>query len=212
MRTLTALILSLTITLAVFQALYPQPSKYEGKPVKKILFEGLKNANEDDLLYVMKTTAGYPLKAVEIREDIRKIFKKGNFESIVVEVEEYKDGVRVKFVCRERPVIKEIRYKGIDKVSESDLTSAIPIKEGGIIPLAAEDNPRALEVRHYGKAPGSFLLYDDDGESFAYEQGEHTWLQLRAEVDAGGRLTGTVDAVGPGLSQSWDEFRWVWMS
>ncbi len=101
--------------------------------VKKILFQGLKNANEDDLLYIMKTTVGYPLKALEIREDIKKIFKKGNFESIVVEVEEYMDGVRLRFVCKERPVVKEIRFKGIDKVSESDLTTAIPIKEGSTI-------------------------------------------------------------------------------
>ncbi len=133
MRILPVIILSLAITLVTSQALYPQPSKYEGKMVKKILFQGLKNASEDDLIYVMKTTVGYPLKALEIRADIKKIFKKGNFESIVVEVEEYKDGVRLRFVCRERPVIKEIRFKGIDKVSESDLTSAIPIKEGGTI-------------------------------------------------------------------------------
>ena len=113
--------------------LYPQPSKYEGKKVMKILFEGLKNADEDDLLYVMKTTVGYPLKALELREDIKKIFKKGNFESIVVEVEEYMDGVRLRFVCKERPVVKEIAFKGLDEVSESDLTSAIPIKEGAVI-------------------------------------------------------------------------------
>ncbi len=183
MRILTALILSLTITLAVFQALYPQPSKYEGKPVKKILFEGLKNANEDDLLYVMKTTAGYPLKAVEIREDIRKIFKKGNFESIVVEVEEYKDGVRVKFVCRERPVIKEIRYKGIDKVSESDLTSAIPIKEGGIIRKDyLEKSVAAIKKK-----------YDDEGlfnsvvryEVKPYRAGEPSSVVVKFIIDEG---------------------------
>ncbi len=133
MRILSAIILSLAITLVAFQALYPQPSKYEGKLVKKISFQGLRNVSEDDLLYIMKTTVGYPLKALEIREDIKKIFKKGNFESIAVEVEEYRDGVRLRLVCKERPVIKEIRFKGIDKVSESDLTSAIPIKEGATI-------------------------------------------------------------------------------
>ncbi|MBP7738973.1 MAG: outer membrane protein assembly factor BamA [Spirochaetes bacterium] len=133
MRKISPIILSLFVLLATFQALYSQPSKYEGKMVKKILFQGLKNANEDDLLYIMKTTVGYPLKALEIREDIKKIFKKGNFESIVVEVEEYMDGVRLRFVCKERPVVKEIRFKGIDKVSESDLTTAIPIKEGSTI-------------------------------------------------------------------------------
>ncbi len=133
MRKISPIILSLFVLIATFQALYSQPSKYEGKTVKKILFQGLKNANEDDLIYIMKTTVGYPLKAVEIRDDIKKIFKKGNFESIVVEVEEHMGGVRLRFVCKERPVVKEIRFKGIDKVSESDLTSAIPIKEGSII-------------------------------------------------------------------------------
>ena len=85
------------------------------------------------------------------------------------------------------------------------------VRDGGIIPLAAEDNPRVLEIRHYGKATGGFSLYDDDGESFAYEHGEYTWLQLRAEADGADGLTGTVENLGPGVSQSWDEFRWVWM-
>ncbi|OHD63837.1 MAG: outer membrane protein assembly factor BamA [Spirochaetes bacterium RBG_13_51_14] len=113
--------------------LYPQPSKYEGKIVKKIYFEGLKNIDEDDLLHLMKTTVGYPLKALELREDIKKIFKKGSFESIVAEIEEYRGGVHLKFVCKERPVVKEVVFKGIDKVSETDLNSAIPIKEGSVI-------------------------------------------------------------------------------
>ncbi|MBN2079201.1 MAG: outer membrane protein assembly factor BamA [Spirochaetes bacterium] len=122
--------------LAVFFAiptLHSQPSKYEGKPVKKILFEGLKNANEDDLLYVMKTTVGYPLRAIEVREDIKKIFKKGNFESITVEIEEFMDGVRLKFICRERPVVKEVVFRGLDEVTENDLTTIIPVKSGGFI-------------------------------------------------------------------------------
>ena len=118
MRKLSIIILSI-ITLFAFPMLYSQASKYEGKMVKKIFFEGLKNTNEDDLLYVMKTTVGYPLKALEIREDIKKIFKKGNFESVVVEIKEYMDGVRLKFVCKERPVVREIKFKGLDQVSES---------------------------------------------------------------------------------------------
>ena len=132
MRKVSILVISI-MTLFASQMLYSQASKYEGKMVKKIIFVGLKNTNEDDLLYVMKTTVGYPLKAVEIRDDIKKIFKKGNFESIVVEIEEFKDGVRLKFVCKERPVIREIKFKGLDEVSETDLTSVILIKEGATI-------------------------------------------------------------------------------
>ncbi|OHD70259.1 MAG: outer membrane protein assembly factor BamA [Spirochaetes bacterium RBG_16_49_21] len=115
------------------QFIYPQASKYEGKIVKKIYFQGLNNVDEADLQYMIKTTVGYPLKAEEIRGDIKKIFKKGNFESIVVEIEEYDKGVRIRFICKERPVIKSVEFKGIKEVSETDLTAAIPIKEGGII-------------------------------------------------------------------------------
>ncbi len=111
MRRLFIATISLVILFA-FPLLYSQSSKYEGKTVKKIIFEGLKNTNEDDLLYVIKTTVNYPLKAQEIREDIKKIFKKGKFESITVEIEEQEGGVRLKFVCRERPVVKEIKFKG----------------------------------------------------------------------------------------------------
>src|SRR4030042_1967560 len=122
MRKVSILVISI-MTLFASQMLYSQASKYEGKMVKKIIFVGLKNTNEDDLLYVMKTTVGYPLKAVEIRDDIKKIFKKGNFESIVVEIEEFKDGVRLKFVSKVRPIIREIKFKGLAVVSEPVLTS-----------------------------------------------------------------------------------------
>ncbi len=113
--------------------IFSQVSKYEGKVVKKIYFQGLKNANEADLYEITKTTVGYPLKADEVREDIKNIFKKGSFESIVVEIEEYEDGVRIKFMCKERPLVKTVVFKGASQISDTDLTSAIPVKEGGII-------------------------------------------------------------------------------
>jgi len=116
MRNLAIALVSLAV-LCALPMLYPQPSKYEGKKVVTVLFEGLKNVDEDDLLYIMKTTSGYPLKALELREDIKKIFKKGNFESIAVEIEEYMDGVRLKFICKERPLVKEVVFKGLDEVS-----------------------------------------------------------------------------------------------
>jgi outer membrane protein insertion porin family len=132
MRKIAIALVSLAV-ICVIPMLYPQPSKYEGKKVLKVMFEGLKNADEDDLLYVMKTTVNYPLKSLELREDIKKIFKKGNFESISVEIEEYKDGVQLKFICKERPLVKEVVFKGTDEVSDSDLSSAVPIKEGAVI-------------------------------------------------------------------------------
>ncbi|WP_020533263.1 TIM-barrel domain-containing protein [Flexithrix dorotheae] len=62
------------------------------------------------------------------------------------------------------------------------------VKDGGIIPMIApdlhapqKDEDLPLEIKYYGKAPGSFLLYDDDGETFNYEKGDFSWTRLKVE-------------------------------
>jgi len=107
-----------------------QTSKYEGKIVKKISFTGVTNTDEKDLLFEMKTTVGHPLKYLEMKEDIKKVYKKGKFKSLSVDIEEYKGGVRLRFNCEELPMVKELIFKGIDEFSDTDLSEAIVIKAG----------------------------------------------------------------------------------
>jgi alpha-D-xyloside xylohydrolase len=54
------------------------------------------------------------------------------------------------------------------------------VRDGGIIPMVGSG--KSLTVRYYGKAPGRFMLYDDDGESFDYEKGKYSWTELRPGV------------------------------
>jgi len=81
--------------------------------------------------------------------------------------------------------------------------SKIPlfVRDGGIIPLipACLHVPRSnetvpLEIRHYGKSDGSFILYDDDGETFDYETGEYSLTELTVTNLNGKmkRLSGTI--------------------
>ncbi|MDD6872420.1 MAG: glycoside hydrolase family 31 protein [Clostridiales bacterium] len=49
------------------------------------------------------------------------------------------------------------------------------VKSGGIIPLLREDG--TLEARCYGER-GETTLYDDDGETFAFERGEYALIRL----------------------------------
>lgn len=80
------------------------------------------------------------------------------------------------------------------------------VRDGGVIPLLAgsphrvpgPDEPADLEVRHYGTAPGSLALYDDDGTTFAYERGAYSWTTLAVTRDARGRLRGAVRRAGTG--------------
>ena len=60
---------------------------------------------------------------------------------------------------------------------------AVFAKAGAIIPLAGEkqtdpQNPAEMEIIIYAGADGQFALYEDDGDSFCYQQGEYSITQL----------------------------------
>ncbi|TDF91231.1 TIM-barrel domain-containing protein [Paenibacillus piri] len=89
------------------------------------------------------------------------------------------------------------------------------VKDGAIVPMMPELDhaPKAgesveLELHHYGTAPGRFELFDDDGESFAYEQGEYRWRKLEVQPAADGKLTGTVSSADAGWQSAYSGFVW----
>jgi alpha-D-xyloside xylohydrolase len=72
------------------------------------------------------------------------------------------------------------------------------VRMGSILPLgpvkqyAAQANDTPLILRVYSGADGTFSLYDDAGDSYAYEKGEFGWLHLRWD-DQKQELTRTLE-------------------
>jgi alpha-D-xyloside xylohydrolase len=67
------------------------------------------------------------------------------------------------------------------------------VKEGALIPMLKKPvnqtkdmQGAALEIRHYGKKPGTCLLYEDDGKSYNFEKGDY---RLRKFSFQDGKLT-----------------------
>ncbi len=114
----------------IYQALSSQTSKYENMIVEKIEFQGLINADERDITHIMITTEGFPLKSVEVREDIRRIFATGKFINVQVEVAEFAKGVKVRLLMEERPLVDKIVFRGNDELIETDLLTVLNFKEG----------------------------------------------------------------------------------
>jgi len=127
-----AALCALVCVISAYNYLSSQPSKYENLIVKSIEIEGLRNFDEDDIHEVMLTTVGYPLKSTEVREDIKQIFALGFFENVKVEIDEEGDGVKVRVIVEERPVIEKLVFKGYDELMETDLLEAMLIKEGEV--------------------------------------------------------------------------------
>ena len=106
-------------------------------------------------------------------------------------------------------------------VEVSPPPSRIPlfVRDGGLIPLIGErqwapapEEVLPLEVRHYGERPGEIALYDDDGETFDYERGDHSWTRLGVARDARGAWQGKVTPDRRGRRWRYSDVTWTFMT
>lgn len=93
------------------------------------------------------------------------------------------------------------------------------VKDGGIIPMMAPllHAPKAndivdLEVRHYGTKPNSYLLYDDDGETFDYEKGAYSWRTLTVKTDKKNGLIGEISKAEKNKPNTIGKITWRFMT
>jgi alpha-D-xyloside xylohydrolase len=92
------------------------------------------------------------------------------------------------------------------------------VRDGGIVPLMEAANNTfawrdgvSLEIRHYGAAPGTGWLYDDDGETYDYEQGAVAWYRLEVARDGDGKLAGTMTVERGEFPRTFGEVTWRFM-
>ena len=92
------------------------------------------------------------------------------------------------------------------------------VKDGGTIPMmppvnniASAKGPIELEVRHYGQKENTYLLYDDDGQTFDYEKGIFSITELRVRRKDG-KLTGTSSTIENKWPSRYRQISWKFMS
>jgi alpha-glucosidase (family GH31 glycosyl hydrolase) len=93
------------------------------------------------------------------------------------------------------------------------------VKDGGIIPMMAPllHAPKVgeivnLEIRHYGSKPNSYMLYDDDGETFDYEKGEYSWRTLTVKADKMNKLIGEISKAEKNKPNTIGKVTWRFMT
>ncbi len=93
------------------------------------------------------------------------------------------------------------------------------VKDGGIIPMMAPllYAPKVgeivnLEIRHYGTKPNSYMLYDDDGETFDYEKGEYSWRTLTVKADKMNKLIGEISKAEKNKPNTIGKVTWRFMT
>ncbi len=87
-----------------------------------------------------------------------------------------------------------LSYRGGRTVEMFRTLETIPVlaKAGGIVPMETEEtvsahtgNPESVELRVFGGADGAFTLYEDDGQTMAYEEGKSVRTQFTLDWENG---------------------------
>ena len=101
---------------------------------------------------------------------------------------------------------------GLDKIP-------VFVRDGAIIPMmeARLHAPKAGEkvnliIRHYGQKDGTFLLYDDDGETFNYENGAYSWREIKVTRQKNGKMKGSIAKPEKGKPDTVGNVTWKFMT
>lgn len=101
--------------------------------IEKIKIAGNLRIGEDVILSQIKTKEGEIFSPEKLNEDLKAIYKMGYFENVEIKVDKGDKGLVVIFEVKENPSVKEVVFKGNDKIKTQDLLKIVEIKEGQIV-------------------------------------------------------------------------------
>jgi outer membrane protein insertion porin family len=96
-----------------------------GPNVREIALEGNIRTSSDSIRPKIKSLVGMPLNMEKVNNDIKSLYKLGQFRDIKVESEDVKGGVKLIYSFVEKPLIAEISFKGNRKLKDDDLRSEV---------------------------------------------------------------------------------------
>lgn len=116
-----------------FSSVFAQISQYEGETIKEIAILGNKSVSEQIILSKVKTKPGEKYNKETINEDLKRLYDSGYFSNISIDVEEVKEGIKVTFVVKEKPMLKEVIFIGNKKLKSGRLQKIMKSKAGEVI-------------------------------------------------------------------------------
>lgn len=131
----------------------------------------------------IKTKKGDFYNPVNLREDLKAIFKMGYFENVRIEVEESENGKLITFEVTEKPIIRRIDYSGVDAFSKEELAEATNIGVNTILNSGKINNGVAA-IKGLYKSKGYYNTTVT--AQISYPDAEHA--ELRFSVVEGDKI------------------------
>ena len=145
--------LAVLITLSAAPAAFGQGVDPEGRLVREVSFEGLKNTPEQLVRNVVRTEPGEPYRGETISRDIVRLTFLGRFDTVDAKFKQNADGsINVIFEVLEQPTLLAIRFKGNNRFDEEELQDLVVLDKGDPVDQSLIDRgARAIQVAYAEK-------------------------------------------------------------
>ena len=103
--------------------------------VEDVQIEGNRRNRDEDLLYFLQTRQGDPYNEQQVQRDLQSLLSLGFFDKTATKVQIAdgpRGGVIVIFTVKELPIIRDIDFKGLKSITESDVLKAFRERRVGV--------------------------------------------------------------------------------
>ncbi|MCF6248679.1 MAG: outer membrane protein assembly factor BamA [Desulfobacula sp.] len=94
---------------------------------------GNKRIEADAILRILETQPGDIIKQENISKDLRKVYKMGYFDNVVIEQKTHDNGVKIVFEVEEKPSVRKVKFNKNLVYEDEELSDSVDTRTGSIL-------------------------------------------------------------------------------
>jgi outer membrane protein insertion porin family len=121
-----------------------------GSTVKDVVISGNRRIPTDRIRAELQTKTGDLVNLSTISRDIRALYSLGYFDDVQFGTEG--NGVTIVFSVKEKPLVREIQYKGVHSATITEIQQTLALAQKGFAPESPYSLAKATEIATVLKA------------------------------------------------------------
>lgn len=99
----------------------------EAPKITMIEVQGNRRIETATILAKIKSKEGQPFSPAQLKEDIKTLYQLGHFEDVQIKTEGFENGLKIIFLVKEKPLIREITFEGNQELTLEKLKEGLTL-------------------------------------------------------------------------------------
>jgi len=156
-----------------------------GKEIRRISVVGARRVDPEDVRATMKLRKGDTCLDSAVTRDAKALWDMAYFDDLQIEADPLGAGIKLTIRLVERPIIRQVIYKGNDEVDEDDIDETISLEPGTI--LSVPDVERQADAMRQLYSEEGFFLAEIDYE-LKRIPGDNNQVDVVFKIDEGAEV------------------------